>query len=279
MTTPKSRTRLGTAILLLVIVALGFVLVAQQRREARLRTALALFQNRAHHRIYGSLNQHEISLKWADDATLDEVIGQVKRITNLPRFAQLRVGLPTYVDPIGLGEARQSLTSRVIGPPPKESLPIEEHLRRILGPLGLAYQVKDGSLMITSRQAVERSHELILNRLNQPISLKWADGSSLEEVIDQVSLSTRGPGLALGLPIYVDYWGLSEIDRSLNNLILAPPPPEERPVREHLRRILQPLGLTYQLRDGAIMITSGKLVDETIEQQENGGFEKGNGPQ
>jgi len=277
MKTTKTRARLGTAILLLAIVALGFVLFAQQRREARLREALALFQNRAHHRIYGSLNVHEISLKWPDDATLEEVIGQVKRITTLPRFAQLRFGLPTSVDPIGLREAGQSLTSRVKGPPPKESLPIEEHLRRILEPMGLAFQVKDGSLMITSRQAVEQSHELILSRLNQPVSLKWADDSSLEIVIQQVSLSTRGPGLPLGLPIYMDYWGLSEIDRSLDHLIVAPPPREDLPVREHLRRILEPLGLAYQLRDGALIIKSRNLVDETREKQEDGRFEEGNG--
>jgi len=280
MTTPRSRARLGTAILLLVIVALGFVLVARQRREARLRAALALFENRANRSSYGRLNSLDLSLKWPDQATLNEVIKQVGFITNRPGFAgRRRLSLPIYVDPIGLQEAGQSLTSRVIGPPPKNSLTIQEHLRRVLEPLGLAYQVKDGSLMVTSRQAVERSHQLILKRLNQPIALKWTDESSLENVIERVSLSTRGPGLPLGLPIYVDYWGLSEIDSSLDNVIVAPPPRAELPVREHLRRILEPLGLVYQLRDGAVMITSRQFVDETIEQQEDGGFEQGNGPQ
>jgi hypothetical protein len=76
----ETRARLITATLVLVIVGLTYVLVAKQRKEVRLRAALALFENRAHEWIYYDLNDSSsfvTALKWTDQASLEEVIAQI----------------------------------------------------------------------------------------------------------------------------------------------------------------------------------------------------------
>jgi hypothetical protein len=258
----ETRARLVTATLVLVIVGLTYVLVAKQRKEVRLRAALALFENRAHEWIYYDLNDSSsfvTALKWTDQASLEEVIAQIEFITNRPRFADLRFGLPIHVDPIGLREAGQSLASRVSVRPPTEEVSVQSLLHGILEPMGLAFQVKDGTLTITSRQAVERSHERLISRLDQPISPNWAAQVPLRRAIEQVRFSTRGPGLPVGLPIYEDVDNLFEnFNKRSLEVNVAPLPGAALPVREQLRRILEPLALKYELRDGVIMIVAKK---------------------
>ena len=64
-------------------------------------------------------------------------------------------GIPIYVDPIGLQEAERSMNSTVQRPPSADTLTLGEHLRRILEPLGLAYVVKQGFLMISSKESFD----------------------------------------------------------------------------------------------------------------------------
>ena len=56
MTWPGTRSRLGTAFLLVTILVLGISVVAERRKEARLRAALARFQARADQNAYNRLN-------------------------------------------------------------------------------------------------------------------------------------------------------------------------------------------------------------------------------
>jgi hypothetical protein len=53
---PRARIRPVSAILVLAVLVLGLLVTARERREARLRLALAKFQNRAHQDIYSSLD-------------------------------------------------------------------------------------------------------------------------------------------------------------------------------------------------------------------------------
>ena len=67
----------------------------------------------------------------------------------------LKSGIPIYVDPIGLQEAEKSMTSPVKRPSPVNRLTLGEQLRNVLGPLGLGYVVKDGFLMVTSKESLD----------------------------------------------------------------------------------------------------------------------------
>ena len=64
-------------------------------------------------------------------------------------------GIPVYVDPIGLEEARVDITKPVeIGP---DQVRLKAFLDQRLGPLGLSDYVEDGLLTITSKQAADRA--------------------------------------------------------------------------------------------------------------------------
>jgi hypothetical protein len=150
---PRPRIRPSTLVLLALIAALGYGLVTQQRREARLRAALALYQARARDQILERIDE-PISLTWPQESTLGQVIQELEGAA----FGRRR--LPTAfaisIDPAGLQQAGQSLAAPVEPIPPDVELTVREVLRRVLRPRGLACHIQGRSLVITSRQALER---------------------------------------------------------------------------------------------------------------------------
>lgn len=147
------RIRLSTLLLLIMIVALGFGLFVQWRREEQLQATLATYRDTRQEGIFDLL-VGPIPLSYPDGAPLDVVLKEIKLQTAGPS-AKLPTGIPIYVDPLGLQEAQRTLSSPVKRPSTSEKLSLAEHLRRVLDPLGLAYVVKDGFLMITSKESVD----------------------------------------------------------------------------------------------------------------------------
>jgi hypothetical protein len=159
-TPPQSRrwrllrpVRLSTDLLATVVIGLLIALYAQRLREARLQDAIALYRNYRTEGIIDALEQ-PVALGYGDGTPLDQVLRQLKIVTiKNPAMPKLPTGLAIYVDPIGLQEAEVSLNSPVKRPPAADTLSLREHLRRVLEPMGLTYMVKDGFLMITSKDA------------------------------------------------------------------------------------------------------------------------------
>jgi hypothetical protein len=145
-----------------LILVLGYFLAVRQRREARLRAALALYKSRATGEI-ADLMGRWIPLDWPQDTPLGEAIEHIKAGTKAGTAFTwgFPKGLPILVDPEGLREAGASLSSPVATPPDDSSstqFSLRQKLRIILEPLGLAYQVKGGAIVITSRsRAVAQS--------------------------------------------------------------------------------------------------------------------------
>ncbi len=141
-----------TALLLALLLVLGYPLATGQRREARLRAALALYQRRAVPYI-ADIMRRSVAIDWPDGTTLREAIEQIKT-SALPSRAFPK-GLPVLVDSDGLREAGQSLGSPVKAPPGDHPgagrLTLGQKLGIVLEPLGLGYVVKDGAIVITSR--------------------------------------------------------------------------------------------------------------------------------
>jgi hypothetical protein len=147
--------RLSTFLLSTVVIALLIALYAQHVHEARLRDALSIYRHDRTEGIFDALDQ-PIALTYADGASLDVVLKDIKmRTTKSPSLPKIPGGIPIYVDPIGLQEAERSPNATVKRPSSADALPLGEHLRRLLDPLGLGYQVKEGYLMITSKEAVD----------------------------------------------------------------------------------------------------------------------------
>jgi hypothetical protein len=147
--------RLSTFLLVVLVIALLIGLYAQHLREARLQDAISVYRNSKTEAIIDALEQ-PIALTYADDTPLDEVLKEIKeQTTKNPKLPKLATGIPIYVDPIGLQETERSLNSTVKRPASADTLALGEHLRRVLEPLGLGYVVKDGFLMITSKESVD----------------------------------------------------------------------------------------------------------------------------
>jgi hypothetical protein len=147
--------RLSTFLLLVLVVALLIVLYAQHLREARLQDAISVYRNYRTEGIVDAL-ERPIARPYADDTHLDDFLKEIKKQTTLnPKLPTVPTGIPIYVDPIGLQEAERSLNATVKRPPSADTLPLGEHLRRVLDQVGLGYVVKDGYLMITSKESLD----------------------------------------------------------------------------------------------------------------------------
>ncbi len=95
--------------------------------------------------------EEPISMSFANETPLDDVLKYIKQATTTPTFA----GIPIYVDPHGLQEAERSLNSTVTID--VEGIPLRRTLQLMLTQLGLAYFVEDGMLVITSEDSAGKA--------------------------------------------------------------------------------------------------------------------------
>ncbi len=146
--------RLSTFLLLVLVIALMVSLGLQRVRERQFRDAIAVYRRPLTEALLETIAR-PTSLHYQDGAKLDEFLKELRRATT--GSPGTRAGIPIYVDPIGLQEAERSLNSTVRRPPSADSLPLGEHLRHVLDPLGLQYiaKVQDGYLIITSKVNLE----------------------------------------------------------------------------------------------------------------------------
>ncbi len=115
-----------------------------------------------------------ISMSFANETPLDDVLKYIKQATTTPTFS----GIPIYVDPLGLQEAERSLNSTVTMD--LEGVPLKTTLKLMLKQLGLAYTVKDGFLMVTSEDSEDQQTEIRVYSVADlaiiPISLMMGGG-------------------------------------------------------------------------------------------------------
>ncbi len=151
------RIRPVTVLLLALILGLGYSFVIRQRRDARLRTALALYKGRALGDLQRVMGTYA-PLDWPDGTSLGEAVKQIADSPTARRiFPQ---GFPILVNPDGLREVGRTLGSPVKAPPPDGPAgphSLRQKLQVVLEPLGLAAEVKDGAIVITSRGRVDQS--------------------------------------------------------------------------------------------------------------------------
>ncbi len=154
MPDPGTRNLSGKLPVYLVILALACVLVLQQRKERRLRSALALYQDLSQKKVEVKLHNPAPNLDWPDKTPLAEVIEMIKLATMVgpPAFP---LGVPVAIDFVGLEAAGQSASSPVGRPSADPGLSLGRKLETVLRPLGLALQIKDATILITSERMVD----------------------------------------------------------------------------------------------------------------------------
>jgi hypothetical protein len=99
--------------------------------------------------------------------------------------------------------------------------------------------------------------QVILDKLEKPITLSFK-AAPLEDVLKAIRVATAEPG-GVGLAIYVDPIGIQEANKSLTSPVTIDL--EAVPAKTCLRLILQQLGLSYQVQDGILTITSQEAED------------------
>jgi RNA polymerase sigma factor (sigma-70 family) len=101
---------------------------------------------------------------------------------------------------------------------------------------------------------------MVFSRLAEPIPMRWADETPLEEVLRFIKESTKSSQFPGGIPIYVDPIGLQEAEKSEQSTIKMDL--EGVPLRRTLQLLLAQLGLTYMVRDGMVHITSEQAAEQ-----------------
>jgi RNA polymerase sigma factor (sigma-70 family) len=126
--------------------------------EARLSAKKAELQQRdAEHKVRQLVPMQVILDKLEKPITLSFKAAPLEAVLKAVRDATAEpggVGLAIYVDPIGIQEANKSLASPVTID--LEAVAAKTCLRLILKQLGLAYEVRDGILTITSQESIDR---------------------------------------------------------------------------------------------------------------------------
>ncbi len=95
--------------------------------------------------------EQQPAMHFSERTTLDELLEFVREATKGPDGKVI----PIYVDPIGLQEAEKQMDSTVQGMD-LEGIRLHTSLELSLKQLGLAFAVKDGVLVITSEESVDR---------------------------------------------------------------------------------------------------------------------------
>jgi Domain of unknown function (DUF4139)/N-terminal domain of unknown function (DUF4140) len=100
-------------------------------------------------KILEKLNE-SVSMSFNEETPLEDVLKYIKQATTSSNY----LGIPIYVDPIGLREAEKSLTSTVKNIN-LDGVPLKVTLKLLLDQLDLTYTVKNGLLRVTSSESAQ----------------------------------------------------------------------------------------------------------------------------
>jgi serine/threonine protein kinase len=222
-----------------------------------------------------------IQMNFAEETPLDDVLKYIREKTK----GLIKLGIPIYVDPIGLQEAEKSMTSTVRNIDLKD-LPLNNTLPLVLAQLDLAYYVKDDVLIITSKESLEAartestavvsdespSNKSILEIVEIPIVMRFDEETPLEDVVNYLAKTAKRGEAGLAKRIYVDPIGLQEAEKSMTstirNLDL-----EGVPLKTTLRLLLKQLDLAFEVKGGMLIINSiGRIQKKPKEPAAFGGF-------
>ena len=89
-----------------------------------------------------------VDLNFPEDTPLADVLKYIKDAT----LGDSKTPIPIYVDPTGLADAEQTLTSPITIS--LDGVPLKTSLRLLLKQIGLAYCVKEGLLIISSPEGI-----------------------------------------------------------------------------------------------------------------------------
>jgi hypothetical protein len=134
----------------------------------------------------------------------------------------------------------------------------------------LAYIVKNEVLLISSFKGIERERDetgttavdalgrtkVTLGKLNEPVSMSFANATSLADVLTYIKQSKAASNN--GIVIFVDPLGLQEAKRSLTSTVSIDL--DGVPLKTTLKLILKQLGQAYTVKEGRLIISSAESI-------------------
>ena len=105
-------------------------------------------------------------------------------------------------------------------------------------------------------------NELIEAKLEEPISMSFANETPLEDVLKYIKGATSGPQ-DTGITIYVDPAGLQKAEKTMTSPVQLDL--EGVPLRTTLRLMLKQIGMTYTVKDGLLTIDSQSISVNVVE--------------
>ena len=103
-------------------------------------------------------------------------------------------------------------------------------------------------------QGKDPKSQMILAKLDEPISMSFNEDTPLEDVLKYIKQATTTKTYT-GIPIYVDPVGLQEAEKSMTSTVRNMDL-EGVPLRRTLQLLLKQLDLIYFVEDGLLYITS-----------------------
>jgi len=110
----------------------------------------------------------------------------------------------------------------------------------------------------------EPRSQVIRKKLDEPISMSFANPTPLEDILKYIKQATTSPTYT-GVPVYVDPKGLDETNCPMTSPVVIDL--EGIPLRTTLRLALKQLGLAYCVRDGVLIISSVQGINEELAEE------------
>jgi hypothetical protein len=111
-----------------------------------------------------------------------------------------------------------------------------------------------------------RQSQHVYRKLEQPITMSFANACPLEDVLKYVKGATTVENDG-GIQIYVDPEGLEEVDKKITSPVTLDL--DGIPLKTTLRLALKQLGLAYCVRDGVLIISSVRGIYREMADFEN----------
>jgi hypothetical protein len=116
--------------------------------------------------------------------------------------------------------------------------------------------------VLSAGRGKDAKSELILAKLDEPISMSFAEDTPLEDVLKYVKQATTTATYS-GIPIYVDPIGLQEAEKSMTSTVRNMDL-EGVPLRRTLQLLLDQLDLWYFVEDGMLYITAKESEKDNL---------------
>ncbi len=106
--------------------------------------------------------------------------------------------------------------------------------------------------------------QVVRKKLDEPLSMSFANPTPLDDILKYIRTATTTATYA-GVPIYVDPKGLEEVNCTVTSPVALDL--DGIPLKTTLRLALKQLGLAYCVRDGVLIISSVRGINEELAEE------------